>query len=59
MKNAVRVAFSKKPAIHLKGYMELDVCGINMWLLDLCTFRLELEVAPDNLVINAKDNDIG
>ena len=37
--------------------MDLDVCRINMWLLDLCTFRLELEVAPDNLVINAKDND--
>ena len=42
----------------MKGYMELDVCGINMWLLDLCTFRLELEVGPDNLVINAKGADI-
>ena len=56
--NLDRKTFCKKPTIHLKGYMELDICGINMWLLDLCTYRLALEVAPDNLVINAKGNDI-
>ena len=55
--NRDRKTFCKKPAIHLKGYMELDICGINMWLLDLCTYRLALEVAPDNLVINAPTND--
>ena len=54
--NAVRQAFSKKAKIHLKGYLDLDICGINMWLLDLCTFRLILEAASDNLIINAKDN---
>ena len=28
-----------------------------MWLVDLVTFRLSLEAAPDALIINAPDND--
>ena len=54
--NAHRKNFAKKDLIHLKGYLEMDICGINMWLLDLLTYRLVLEAAPDNLVINSKDN---
>ena len=54
--NADRQTFAKKDLVHLKGYLEMDICGINMWLLDLLTYRLVLEAAPDNLVINSKDN---
>ena len=56
--NQDREFFSKKALVHLKGYLEMDICGINMWLVDLLTYRLVLESAPDNLVVNAKDNTI-
>ena len=57
--NDDRVQFSKQANIHLKGYLEMDTAGINQWLVDLCTYRLVLEQAPDNLIINYANNNIG
>lgn len=55
--NDARKTFSKKQNIHLKGYIDLDISNINMWMVDLVTFRLSLEAAPDPLIINAPDSD--
>ena len=56
--NAVRKTFSKKANIHLKGYIDLDISAINMWMVDLVTFRLSLEAANDKLIINANVTNI-
>ena len=56
--NNDRKIFSKKELIHLKGYLDLDICNISMWLVDLCTFRLVLETAPDKLIINSNVDNI-
>ena len=56
--NANRKIFSKKENIHLKGFLDLDICSVNKWLVDLCTLRLVLGVASDKLVINAIGDNI-
>ena len=51
--NVARKTFSKKTNIHLKGYIDLDISTVNMWMVDLVTFRLSLEAANDKLIINS------
>ena len=51
--NATRQAWSKTTPIHLKGYLDLDICNVNKWLVDLCTVKIVLEPASDALCINS------
>ena len=50
--NNTRQTFSKKELIHLRGYLDLDITNLNMWLVDLCSMRITLEPAGDNVIIN-------
>ena len=50
--NNTRQNFSKKDLIHLRGYLDLDITNLNMWLVDLCSMRITLEQAADNVIIN-------
>ena len=56
--NRDRIAYSKKGVICLKGYLNLDICTANKWLLDLCTLRVVLESARDSYIINAINADV-
>ena len=55
--NVERKTFSKQNVIHLKGYLNLDICSSNKWLLDQCNVRIVLESARNSYLINAVNND--
>ena len=41
----------------MRGYLDLDICSLNKWLLDLTTFTLSLESGPNPFIINCDKND--
>ena len=55
--NADRMTWSKnRDHVIMRGYLDLDVCSLNKWILDLVPVKITLESAPNPFLINSDDN---
>ena len=58
LENQDRIDWSKSNNnVVMRGYLDLDICSLNKWLLDLATIKISLECGSNPFIINSDTNN--